>query len=89
MSIKPNSAFDVVRADEVAECWEGVTDDLYRKLWGIVNLMPSYNAEEMEEPVYGGEYALKAYWDKLEAEDQQLLNKLAEDEQERRSSWYE
>jgi hypothetical protein len=76
--IKPAGVFDVIRADEVAECWEGVGTDLYRKLWGIVALMPSYDAEDMEEPVYGPPYCLAHYWDQLSEEDQVLLNELAE-----------
>lgn len=30
MTIQMHSAFQVNRPDEVAECWQGVTDDLYK-----------------------------------------------------------
>lgn len=35
-NIKPNAAFKYIRADEVAECWEGVPEALYIKLWNEI-----------------------------------------------------
>jgi hypothetical protein len=72
---QPDGEFGYIRADEVAECWEGVDDDLYRTLWKIVELMPSM--KDLEEPVYGPPYCLSHYWDKLSEEDQVKLNELA------------
>lgn len=78
MKIQPDIAFEVLRADEVAECWEGVNDHLYKKLWDIVQMMPRYNPEVMEEPVIGGKYALAYYWKYLDEDEQRQLNELAE-----------
>jgi hypothetical protein len=34
--IQPHSVFECMRADEVAECWDGVPEALYVKLWNDV-----------------------------------------------------
>lgn len=79
-AIKPNAAFKYVRADEVAECWEGVTRDLYAKLWNdIVPLQkPMPNVEDNGPHDVIGIENLASHWDKLDPEDQTLLNRLAE-----------
>lgn len=32
MTTEPNPTFEIIRADEVAECWDGVSETLYRAL---------------------------------------------------------
>ncbi len=71
--IKPNEIFELYRADEVAECWRGVPEHLYRTLWN--DIVP------VQEPL--GEYpevgvaALSLYWHLLSESNQDLLNSIA------------
>jgi hypothetical protein len=60
--IKPNLIFNYWRADEVAECMEGVSDtDLYATLWRDIVPLQSEEAK---------------YWHLLSETDQALLNEL-------------
>lgn len=79
-TIKPNDAFEYVRADEVAECWEGVTTELYHALWcKIVPLQkPLQNMEDSGPADHIGEESLASHWDALTHEQQAQLNALAE-----------
>jgi hypothetical protein len=72
--IKPNLIFNYWRADEVAECMEGVSDtDLYATLWR--DIVPLQSDEFHETPEVGRE-ALAKYWHLLSETDQALLNEL-------------
>ena len=66
--------FEVWSADTVAECLEGVTDDLYRRLWELTTGMPLPNEVNDNFP----DYCLARSWEKLTAEEQTFLNDLAE-----------
>ena len=37
MSIKPNKVFEFWSCDEIAECVDGVSEDLYRSLWNKID----------------------------------------------------
>lgn len=78
--IEPNSIFTIVRADEVAECWDGVPKDLYAKLWNtIVPLQkPIPNLEDSGPHDHVGHENLAAHWAHLTPDEQALLNSLAE-----------
>lgn len=77
---KPHNYFQGIRADEVAECWDGVPKELYAKLWNdIVPLQKSIpNIEDSGPNDHVGHENLAAHWDKLTEDEQVLLNSLAE-----------
>lgn len=78
--MKSHSVFEYVRADEVAETWEGVSDALYRTLWNcIVPLQKDIpNLEDSGPHDHIGFENLAAHWDRLSEEEQTELNALAE-----------
>lgn len=77
--------FGTIRPDEVAECWEGVTDDLYRALWDCVADYKAPSPEESEEPCVGLD-SVADFWDRFSPEHQRQLIDLAEDE---RGRWHD
>jgi hypothetical protein len=78
--IQPHSVFECMRADEVAECWDGVPEALYVKLWNDVvpRQKPVPNREDSGPFDHVGHENLAAHWDKLTTDEQSLLNQLAE-----------
>lgn len=78
--IKPNSTFETIRADEVAECWEGVPEELYLKLWNVIVPLqrPIPNLEDSGPHDHIGHENLAAHWRHLTNSEQELLNKLAD-----------
>ena len=77
---KPNSVFEYIRADEVAECWEGVSAELYRALWEKVvipfqKVIP--NLEDSGPGDHVGHENLAAHWKRLTITEQKELNRLA------------
>ncbi len=79
MTIKPHYAFDCIRADEVAECWEGVPKDLYTKIWSkiVPHQRPFPNIEDSGPHDHIGHENLASYWDFFTPSEQELLNNLA------------
>lgn len=75
--LKPDAAFRVIRPDEVAECWEGVSSKLYGSLWACVRLYKRPKPEKSEEPCHGMD-CVADFWDQFSPEEQALLNNLAE-----------
>ena len=88
--IRPNRAFETIRADEVAECWEGVPEALYIKLWNeIVPLQkPIPNIEDNGPHDVVGFENLAAHWKLLTEDEQRLLNTLAKKRDEEFKEWY-
>jgi hypothetical protein len=78
--MKPHPLYEIWRPDEVAECMEGVTDELYRKLWDFVPLYKPHS-EDREEPTPGID-CLADFWDRLTIPEQQHLNTLAQKQEE-------
>ena len=74
--IEPHDLFKYWRADQVAECMDGVTDALYLTLWD--QIIPHQSDESQETPEPGRE-SLSKYWHLLSETDQTLLNTLAAD----------
>lgn len=69
----PHELFEVWRPDQVAECLNGVTTELYEKLWNsIVPLVPEFVGDNYEE------CSLASYWHFLTPAEQEFLNELAE-----------
>jgi hypothetical protein len=80
MVIKPHDSFDIIRPDEVAECWDGVFDApnaLYEALWDCVSSYTAPRPEESEEPCWGMD-CVADFWDRFTPEHQAKLNELAE-----------
>ena len=73
MTIKPHPTFATIRADEVAECWEGVGTALYAKLWNeIVPLQKSIpNIEDSGPHDHVGFENLAAHWHLLTPGEQE------------------
>lgn len=77
-SIKPHNAFNIIRPDEMAECWgEDVTDALYTALWACVAEYTAPSPKESEEPCWGVD-CVADFWGKFSREQQEALNALAE-----------
>jgi hypothetical protein len=77
MKITPNSWFQMIRPDEVAECWDGVLRlGLYEPLWACVDHYSAPSPEESEEPCHGMD-CVADFWDRFTPQQQQLLNALA------------
>ncbi len=74
----PHDLFKYRTADEVAECWDGVTASLYKALWNdVVHVMPFLNHGEDDTPDFEDTNVLANYWDRLSDEHQVELNELA------------
>lgn len=71
--MKANGLFQVWSPDEVAECMPGVDGDLYGRLWDLVELVPGRG----ETPDTCFDRALSKVWERLSADDQRELNRLA------------
>ena len=82
---RPHAAFKYIRADEVAECWDGVGTELYTTLWNkIVPLQKAIpNREDTGPADHVGHEALAAHWHVLSLADQIELNALAAREERR------
>ena len=72
--IKPNDIYNYWRADDVAECMEGITDELYSTLWN--DIVPLQSVDDFRETRESGFEALANYWHLLSESDQALLNEL-------------
>jgi hypothetical protein len=75
----PHNLFTIWRADEVAECLEGVNEELYKALWNnIVSQQKEIpNIEDNGPGDVVGFECLANHWDKLTVEEQKELNALA------------
>lgn len=82
MTIQPNGLFEVWRADEVAECLDGVfsaPNGLYEALWEIADKQqPIPNKEDTGPADHIGHEALADHWADLTEDQQAKLNELAE-----------
>lgn len=79
MTIRPNDAFRYIRADEVAECWEGVSKELYAALWNKVVAVQKEipNIEDNGPADVVGYENLAEHWGLLTEVEQTELNALA------------
>lgn len=89
-NVRPHDAFKYTRADEVAECWEGVPEWLYLKLWNdVVSVQrPTPNLEDSGPADHVGHECLAKHWRRLDLGSQVTLNKLAADRQEETLTLY-
>lgn len=77
MSIQPHDWFDIVRPDQVAECWDGVGDDLYRALWASMSDMKPLAHEDCGPADVIGLNSVASVWSRFTPEQQTRLNQLA------------
>jgi len=77
--IKPHLEFTLCRADEVAECFDGIGQALYIKLWDIIVPLqkPIPNLEDSGPHDHIGFESLAKYWHMLSEDEQVYLNSLA------------
>lgn len=77
--MKPDPKFSYIRADEVAECWDGVPQWLHHILWHkiVPKQPPVQNLEDSGPSDHVGHANLAKYWHHLPREAQLLLNSLA------------
>lgn len=87
--MKPNPMFEYFRADEVAECWEGVPSDLYAKLWNVI--VPRQkdipNIEDSGPHDHVGHESLASHWELLNEDEQKILNDLADAKDREFEEW--
>ena len=78
--IHPNSQFRYWRADQVAECLDGIPDSLYQRLWHITQPEPvTPGLDYGETPPDSWDHCLAAQgWSLLTEDQQRLLNQLME-----------
>lgn len=72
--ITPNTALKFIRCDEIAECWDGVEDKLYEKLWAVTAKAPKSTSEAPDS--FEGNVA--DMWSNFTKAEQKRLNELAE-----------
>jgi hypothetical protein len=78
--IKPHSAFEVVTPDTVAECWNGVDDELYRALWNCTSKYEEVDTEDCGPGDVVGINSVSDFWAEFSHEQQVRLNELAKAE---------
>jgi len=76
--MKPHPSFEIVRPDEVAECYDGVlaVPGLYEALWACVVLYNAPRPEVSEEPCYGMD-CVQDFWDRFSDDHKAALNEIA------------
>ena len=80
---KPHALLKTMRPDEVAECIDGVTEDLYRKLWACMSKIKPNKTEDNPSGLnYPGEVnsdmVVAKFWKDFDNDDKATLNRLAE-----------
>lgn len=77
--IKPHMEFTLCRADEVAECFDGIGEELYSKLWNEIVILqkPIPNLEDSGPADHIGFENLASHWHLLTEAEQVYLNSLA------------
>lgn len=83
--VTPRPRFEYVRADEVAECWDNVSESLSNALWSKVvpHQKRPPNLEDSGPYDHIGHECLSSHWDKLTREEQIELNELADYNEDR------
>jgi len=77
----PHELFNYRSADEVAECWDGVSPELYKALWNdVVHVMPFTETGEDDTYDFDDKNVLSRFWHLLSEDHQRELNALAVEE---------
>ena len=72
----PATIFTIWSPDSVAECMDGVSDDMYKRLWELTAHVPRLSADD-ETPDSQFKQALSTVWHLLTPAEQAELNFLA------------
>ncbi len=79
--MKPHEVFHYFRPDEVAETWDGVSEELYKILWNSLSgekpLSEQIDMEESSPSDAIGICCVASLWSKFTPEEQEQLNELA------------
>ncbi len=80
--VKPHSEADWTSADTIAECYDGVSDELCRRLWASMEAHPCLlDSFECDDYVHWRERnAIAHVWDFFTEEEQKEINKILEKE---------
>ena len=74
--IQPVKRLNLITPDEIAECYDGVSDELARRLWASTEQLPM-DAEGAEEPVFYGEVnSITNVWDFFTEEEKIQINRI-------------
>ncbi|MBK8175226.1 MAG: hypothetical protein IPK66_08185 [Rhodospirillales bacterium] len=73
-AVRPHRALGLIRPDQIAECWEGVSPDLCGALWAAMAHVPLHTGETPPEPDIG---AVSTVWQHFTQDQQRALNALA------------
>lgn len=75
--IKPHDYLEYVRPDEIAECWDNVSDQLYKDLYALeVHYCKPPNGEYHEFPEFGRDNVI-GFWDYISDDNKAILNVMA------------
>jgi len=81
--VNPHESFEVIRPDEVAECWSGVLSaGLYEPLWQLVQHYQDIDKEDNGPHDVIGINSVTSFWSHFDDAQRAKLNELAE-----RNSW--
>ena len=85
MAIKAHPSTDLTSADTIAECFDGVSDELCRRLWASLEVHPCLlDSFECDDYVYWRERnAIAHTWDFFTEEEQITINGLLQARDER------
>jgi len=74
--ITPVKRLNLITPDEIAECYDGVSDELARRLWASTEQLPM-DAEGAEEPVaYKEINSITEVWDFFTEEEKFQINRI-------------
>lgn len=80
-------AMKFITPDQVAETMDGITEETYRELWGLMHMLPTITQDQIEECMTPADYAqircVAQVWDKLsEAAQVNIVAAVALEEKE-------
>lgn len=82
MTIKPNPTLEYYRPDEIAECFDGVSDDLYQVLWNSIDdMQPMSDFIDIEDSCPQdaiGINSVVSIWDQFTEDEQRQLNQIVQ-----------
>ena len=82
--VKPLPEADFISPDSIAECFDGVSDELYRRLWASLEVQPDpLDSFECDDIVHWKERnSIVHVWDFFTEEEQVEVNRLIKKEED-------
>ena len=76
--VEPHSDTGFISADTIAECFEGVSDDLCKRLWASLDAQPNpLSSFECDDIVHWRERnAIAHVWDFFTEDEQKEINRI-------------